>query len=91
MHNIVDRAATGYRYRKSQAIVVGANESRYSHAATATPIVVTLVSPLVLKAAIAVPTSKDNVRLALDYGLVRLKQAGTFDELYLRWFPVSFY
>ncbi len=41
--------------------------------------------------AIAVPTSKDNVRLALDYGLVRLKQAGTFDELYLRWFPVSFY
>jgi polar amino acid transport system substrate-binding protein len=41
--------------------------------------------------AIAVPPGKDAVRQALDYGLVRLKQAGTMDELYLRWFPVSFY
>jgi polar amino acid transport system substrate-binding protein len=41
--------------------------------------------------AIAVLAGKDNVRLALDYGLSRLKQSGAYDELYLRWFPVSFY
>lgn len=41
--------------------------------------------------AIAVPAGHEAVRQALDYALVRLKQAGTLDELYLRWFPVSFY
>jgi polar amino acid transport system substrate-binding protein len=41
--------------------------------------------------AIAVLAGKDNVRLALDYGLSRLEQSGAFDQLYLRWFPVSFY
>ncbi len=41
--------------------------------------------------AIAFPTGHDGVRQALDYGLGRQKQSGTMDELYLRWFPVSFY
>jgi polar amino acid transport system substrate-binding protein len=41
--------------------------------------------------AIAVPPGHDAVRLALDYGLRRMKQEGTMDEIYLRWFPVSFY
>lgn len=41
--------------------------------------------------AVAVPAGHDAVRLAIDYGLVRLKQSGMLDELYLRWFPVSFY
>jgi polar amino acid transport system substrate-binding protein len=41
--------------------------------------------------AIAIAAGHDAVRQALDYGLVRLKQSGTLDELYLRWFPVSFY
>lgn len=41
--------------------------------------------------AIAVPAGSDAVRQAIDYGLVRLKRSGTLDELYLRWFPVSFY
>ena len=41
--------------------------------------------------AIAVPAGHDAVRQALDYALVKLKQSGTMDELYLRWFPVSFY
>jgi polar amino acid transport system substrate-binding protein len=41
--------------------------------------------------AIAVPAGHDAVRQALDYALVRLKQAGTMDELYLRWLPISFY
>jgi polar amino acid transport system substrate-binding protein len=41
--------------------------------------------------AVAVPAGHDAVRLAIDYGLTRLKQSGMLDELYLRWFPVSFY
>jgi polar amino acid transport system substrate-binding protein len=41
--------------------------------------------------AVAVPAGHDTVRQAIDYGLVRLKQSGQLDEIYLRWFPVSFY
>jgi polar amino acid transport system substrate-binding protein len=41
--------------------------------------------------AIAVPAGNDAVRQAIDIALVRLHKAGTMDELYLRWFPVSFY
>ncbi|MDB5538801.1 MAG: Bacterial extracellular solute-binding protein family 3, partial [Devosia sp.] len=41
--------------------------------------------------AIAVPAGNDAVRQAIDYGLARLKRSGVYDELYLRWFPVSFY
>ena len=41
--------------------------------------------------AIAVPAGHDAVRQAIDYGLARLKRSGVYDELYLRWFPVSFY
>ena len=41
--------------------------------------------------AVAIPAGHDAVRLAIDYGLNRLKRSGVFDELYLRWFPVSFY
>ena len=41
--------------------------------------------------AVAVPAGNDAVRQAIDYGLARLKRSGTLDELYLRWFPVSFY
>lgn len=40
---------------------------------------------------IAVPAGNDPVRHALDWALVRLKENGTLDELYLRWFPVGFY
>jgi polar amino acid transport system substrate-binding protein len=41
--------------------------------------------------AVALPAGHDAVRQAIDYGLTRLKRSGTYDELYLRWFPVSFY
>lgn len=41
--------------------------------------------------AIAVPAGADNLRRALNAALVKLKRKGTMDELYLRWFPVSFY
>ena len=41
--------------------------------------------------AAAVPARHDAVRQAIDYGLVRLKRSGVLDEIYLRWFPVSFY
>ena len=41
--------------------------------------------------AIAVPAGHDPVRHAIDWALVRLKDNGTLDELYLRWFPVGFY
>lgn len=41
--------------------------------------------------AVAVPAGHDAVRQAIDYGLVKLKQSGALDEIYLRWFPVSFY
>ncbi len=41
--------------------------------------------------AIAVAAGHDPVRHALDRALVRLKENGTLDELYLRWFPIGFY
>jgi polar amino acid transport system substrate-binding protein len=41
--------------------------------------------------AIALPAGHEAVRQAIDYGLGQLKQSGRLDELYLRWFPVSFY
>jgi len=41
--------------------------------------------------AIAVPPGRDAIRQAIDWALVRLKREGKTDELYLRWFPVSFY
>jgi polar amino acid transport system substrate-binding protein len=41
--------------------------------------------------AIAGPSGNDAVRHAIDWALVRLKENGTLDELYLRWFPVGFY
>ena len=31
------------------------------------------------------------VRHAIDWALVKLKDNGALDELYLRWFPVGFY
>jgi len=40
---------------------------------------------------IAVPAGHDPVRHAIDWALVRLKDNGALDELYLRWFPVGFY
>ena len=40
---------------------------------------------------IAVPAGHDPVRHAIDWALVRLKENGGLDELYLRWFPVGFY
>lgn len=41
--------------------------------------------------AVAVPAGRDAVRHAIDWALVRLKDNGALDELYLRWFPVGFY
>ncbi|WIY52967.1 transporter substrate-binding domain-containing protein [Devosia sp. YIM 151766] len=41
--------------------------------------------------AIAVPGAQDRVRHAIDWALVRLKNNGALDELYLRWFPVGYY
>lgn len=41
--------------------------------------------------AVALPAGHDAVRQAIDHGLVRLKRSGVLDEIYLRWFPVSFY
>lgn len=41
--------------------------------------------------AIAFAPGQDGAREALDWALVRLQQEGRLDELYLRWFPVSFY
>ncbi|WP_193336981.1 transporter substrate-binding domain-containing protein [Devosia beringensis] len=40
---------------------------------------------------IAVLAGNDAVRHAIDWALVRLKDNGVLDELYLRWFPVGFY
>lgn len=40
---------------------------------------------------IAVPAGLDNVRVALNWALMRLQREGRLDEIYLRWFPVSFY
>jgi polar amino acid transport system substrate-binding protein len=41
--------------------------------------------------AVAVAAGHDAVRQAIDVGLSRLKRNGVLDEIYLRWFPVSFY
>lgn len=41
--------------------------------------------------AIAVNAGRGTLRKAMDYGLVRLQRSGKLDEIYLRWFPVSFY
>jgi polar amino acid transport system substrate-binding protein len=41
--------------------------------------------------AVAILAGHDAVRQAIDYGLMRLKRSGVYDEIYLRWFPVSFY
>jgi polar amino acid transport system substrate-binding protein len=40
---------------------------------------------------VAVPAGHDAVRHTIDWALVRLKDNGVLDELYLRWFPVGFY
>ncbi len=40
---------------------------------------------------VAVPAGNDPVRHAIDWALVRLKENGALDELYLRWFPIGFY
>lgn len=40
---------------------------------------------------IAVPAGNDAVRHAIDWALIKLKDNGALDELYLRWFPVGFY
>lgn len=41
--------------------------------------------------AAAIPAGRGAVREAFDYALTRLQKNGKLDELYLRWFPVSFY
>lgn len=41
--------------------------------------------------AVAFPAGRGIVREAVDYGLARLARSGVLDELYLKWFPVSFY
>ena len=40
---------------------------------------------------IAVPAGNDAIRHAIDWALIKLKDNGALDELYLRWFPVGFY
>lgn len=40
---------------------------------------------------VAVPAGLDNVRTAINWALVRLQREGQIDELFLRWFPISFY
>lgn len=41
--------------------------------------------------AIAVPAGRGPVRKAINFALSKLKRNGKLDELYLQWFPVSFY
>lgn len=41
--------------------------------------------------AVAFPADHNAVHRAVNWALVRLKRNGALDELYLRWFPVSFY
>lgn len=41
--------------------------------------------------AVAVPAGQDSIRHAIDWALIRLKENGALDELYLRWFPIGFY
>jgi polar amino acid transport system substrate-binding protein len=40
---------------------------------------------------VAVPAGNDAIRHVIDWALIKLKDNGTLDELYLRWFPVGFY
>ncbi|WP_224701066.1 transporter substrate-binding domain-containing protein [Devosia aquimaris] len=40
---------------------------------------------------VAVPAGSEAMRHVIDWALVRLKDNGVLDELYLRWFPVGFY
>jgi polar amino acid transport system substrate-binding protein len=40
---------------------------------------------------VGVRAGQDNIRHAIDWALVRLKDSGSLDELYLRWFPLGFY
>ncbi len=40
---------------------------------------------------IAVKRGNETLRRALDYGLFRLWEKGTYTDLYLRYFPISFY
>lgn len=40
---------------------------------------------------IAVPAGRDALRLAIDHALARLQKSGKYEEIFLRWFPVSFY
>ncbi|MBU1304335.1 MAG: transporter substrate-binding domain-containing protein [Alphaproteobacteria bacterium] len=40
---------------------------------------------------IAMPAGSEAVRHVIDWALVRLKDNGVLDELYLRWFPIGFY
>lgn len=41
--------------------------------------------------AVALPAGRDAVRQIINWALVKLKEDGTLDELYLRWFPIGFY
>lgn len=41
--------------------------------------------------AASIPAGRGAVRQAVDFALARLHKNGKLDELYLRWFPVSFY
>ncbi len=41
--------------------------------------------------AIAFPAGRSAPRDGVNYALARLKKNGMFDEIYLRWFPISFY
>lgn len=41
--------------------------------------------------AVAFPAGRGAVREAVNYALALLKRNGKLDELYLRWFPISFY
>ncbi len=41
--------------------------------------------------AVAVKAGNDPLRAAINYALQRLWEKGTYTDLYLRWFPISFY
>lgn len=41
--------------------------------------------------AVAVKAGNDGLRHAIDYALQRIWEKGVYTDLYLRWFPVSFY
>ncbi|MBB6306586.1 transporter substrate-binding domain-containing protein [Xanthobacter tagetidis] len=41
--------------------------------------------------AVAVRAGNDGLRHAIDYALQRIWEKGVYTDLYLRWFPVSFY